>query len=508
MAGDSFLSKPPVFTGENYHAWFVKMETYLEAHGLWEMMEIYEVPALPEDPTISQMREYREEKKKMNKAKTCIHSALTDEVFTKIMTCKTGKQAWVLLKNEYEGNDRTKRMQVLNLKREFEMQKMKETKSLKDYSERLKKVVNKIRLLGEELPDDRVVEKILLRFKHLKACLALKEDNATVKPFSFFRVGKLMAGLELMAAGKLIAAMKLRAAVIPFDSSPRGEIANAELEVKLPRREIEVNLEVEEGTTMARLSVFVFVISVAIASITGSNDFFANDNPIRKVVSDGLHELESSILQVIDSTRHASCFAHKYGKRYDSAEEINQRFGVFKDSLKMIRSHNKKGLPYKLGVNEFADMTWNEFQNTTGALEAAYAQVFRKNISLSEQQLVDCAGAFNNFGCNGGLPSQAFEYIKYNGGLDTEEAYPYTGENGVCNYSFENVGVRVFESVNITLGAEDELKYAVGLIRLVSVAFEVVDGFKLYESGVYTSNSYGSDPMDVNHDILAVGYGV
>nr|GLL17148.1 uncharacterized protein LOC113737402 [Ipomoea trifida] len=160
MAGDSFLSKPPVFTGENYHAWSVKMETYLEAHGLWEMLEIDEVPALPEDPTIAQMREYREEKKKMNKAKTCIHSALTDEVFTKILTCKTAKQAWVLLKNEYEGNDRTKRMQVMNLKRDFEMQKIKETESLKDYSERLKKVVNKIRLLGEELPDDRVVENI------------------------------------------------------------------------------------------------------------------------------------------------------------------------------------------------------------------------------------------------------------------------------------------------------------------------------------------------------------
>nr|GMC69448.1 cysteine proteinase 3-like [Ipomoea batatas] len=283
---------------------------------------------------------------------------------------------------------------------------------------------------------------------------------------------------------------------------------------------------------MARLSVFVFVISAVIASVTGLNAFFADDNPIRQVVSDGLHELESSILQVIGSTRHASCLAHKYGKRYESVEEINRWFGVFKESFKMIRSHNKKGLPYKLGVNEFADMTWNEFQkHRLGAAQNCSATLkgklkrsnsivpdtkdwreagiaFRKNISLSEQQLVDCAGAFNNFGCNGGLPSQAFEYIKYNGGHDTKKAYPYIGENGVCNYSSENVGVRVFESVNITLGAEDELKYAVGLIRPVSVAFEVVDGFKLYESGVYTSNSCGSDPMDVNHVVLAVGYGV
>lgn len=89
--------------------------------------------------------------------------------------------------------------------------------------------------------------------------------------------------------------------------------------------------------------------------------------------------------------------------------------------------------------------------STTGALEAAYAQAFGKNISLSEQQLVDCAGPFNNFGCNGGLPSQAFEYIKYNGGLDTEEAYPYTGKDGVCKFSAENVAVKVLDSVNITL---------------------------------------------------------
>lgn len=236
------------------------------------------------------------------------------------------------------------------------------------------------------------------------------------------------------------------------------------------------------------------------------------------------------------------------------------RFGYFVESLELIKSSKNKDLPYKLSLNEFADMSWEEFQHqklgadqncsattkgshkltdallppvkdwrdedivspvkdqgscgscwtfsTTGALEAAYKQAFGKDISLSEQQLVDCAGAFNNFGCHGGLPSQAFEYIKYNGGLEPEGAYPYTGKDGVCKFSSENAAVKVLDSVNITLGAEDELKHAVALVRPVSIAFQVIHEFRLYKEGVFTSDHCGNTPMDVNHAVLAVGYGV
>lgn len=314
---------------------------------------------------------------------------------------------------------------------------------------------------------------------------------------------------------------------------------------------------------MAR--VLLLVVGVLIACAAGAragSESFAEENPIRQVV-DGLHELETSILRIVGNSRRAlsfARFAHRYGKRYENVEEIQRRFQIFSETLKMIRSHNKKGLSYTMGINEFADMTWDEFRkhklgaaqncsatikgnhkltnavlpelkdwreagivspvknqghcgscwtfSTTGALEAAYAQAFGKGISLSEQQLVDCAGAFNNFGCNGGLPSQAFEYIKYNGGLETEDEYPYTGKDGVCKYASENAAVQVLDSVNITLGAEDELKHAVALVRPVSVAFEVVTGFRAYKKGVYTSTTCGSSPMDVNHAVLAVGYGV
>ncbi|KAG9147547.1 hypothetical protein Leryth_007339 [Lithospermum erythrorhizon] len=317
---------------------------------------------------------------------------------------------------------------------------------------------------------------------------------------------------------------------------------------------------------MSRRCVILLVIAAALTVFVGgagASSAFNEENPIRQVVSEKLNEFQTYFSHVLGDTNHVltfARFAHQYGKSYRGVDEIKQKFEVFRDNLQTIRSHNKKKLSYTLALNEFADLTWDEFKkhklgaaqncsattkgnlkksdvvlpekkdwredgivspvknqggcgscwtfSTTGALEAAYAQAFGKGVSLSEQQLVDCAGAFNNYGCNGGLPSQAFEYIKYNGGLETEEAYPYTGKDGLCKYSSSNIGVRVLNSVNITLGDEDELKYAVGLVRPVSVAFEVVYPFNFYKDGVFTSNTCGTSSQDVNHAVLAVGYGV
>lgn len=56
--------------------------------------------------------------------------------------------------------------------------------------------------------------------------------------------------------------------------------------------------------------------------------------------------------------------------------------------------------------------------STVGAMESHWNILGKgKNLTFSEQQLVDCAGDFDNHGCNGGLPSHAFEYIRYTGGL-------------------------------------------------------------------------------------------
>ncbi|ONM55302.1 Cysteine proteinase 2 [Zea mays] len=269
---------------------------------------------------------------------------------------------------------------------------------------------------------------------------------------------------------------------------------------------------------MAPRRLLVLAVVALAATAAAANSGFADSNPIRPVTDRAASALESTVFAALGRTRDALRFARfavRYGKSYESAAEVHKRFRIFSESLQLVRSTNRKGLSYRLGINRFADMSWEEFRatrlgaaqncsatltgnhrmraaavalpetkdwredgivspvknqghcgscwtfSTTGALEAAYTQATGKPISLSEQQLIDCGFAFNNFGCNGGLPSQAFEYIKYNGGLDTEESYPYQGVNGICKFKNENVGVKDVNHAVLAVGygVEDGVPY-------------------------------------------------
>jgi cathepsin H len=146
--------------------------------------------------------------------------------------------------------------------------------------------------------------------------------------------------------------------------------------------------------------------------------------------------------------------------------------------------------------------------STVGSLEAHEMIKYGDFTSLSEQQLVDCAGDFDNHGCEGGLPSHAFEYIMHAGGISTEKDYPYFAADHNCTVKGNTFALSVpHGSVNITEGDENELADAIFAHGPVSIAFQVVDGFSAYTSGVYVSDTCKNSTADVNHAVVAVGYG-
>ncbi|KAA8537786.1 hypothetical protein F0562_027634 [Nyssa sinensis] len=250
----------------------------------------------------------------------------------------------------------------------------------------------------------------------------------------------------------------------------------------------------------------------------------------------------------------------KHGKSYNALGEKEKRFQIFKDNFRFIDDHNAENQTYKLGLNRFADLTNDEFRSmylgtkmdskrrlskpksdryvprvgdslpdsvdwrekgvvvavkdqgscgscwafsTIAAVEGISKQVTGDLISLSEQELVDCDTSYNE-GCNGGLMDYAFEFIINNGGIDTEEDYPYNARDGRCDQYRKNAKVVTIDGYeDVPQNNEKALQTAVAN-QVVSVAIEGGGrGFQFYDSGIFT----GKCGTALDHGVAAVGYG-
>lgn len=82
-------------------------------------------------------------------------------VLDTILKKGTSKEIWDAMKKKFEGNARVKRSHIQALRREFETLEMRSSGGVTKYFSRVMTVASKMRIYGEEMPDVKVIEKIL-----------------------------------------------------------------------------------------------------------------------------------------------------------------------------------------------------------------------------------------------------------------------------------------------------------------------------------------------------------
>ena len=256
-------------------------------------------------------------------------------------------------------------------------------------------------------------------------------------------------------------------------------------------------------------------------------------------------------------------YTKKYNKNYSNPQEFQSRFKIWKKNYNIIKRNNptsdgSSGAQFSL--NEFSDMTEGEFTSkyltldpemyrdlatissqdlglndvdapeefdwendrgiktevkhqrdcggcwafaTTSVIESQYMIKYGNNISLSEQQLIDCDE--NNLKCEGGNMRKAFLYLQENGLMKSED-YPFINGEGECKYD-ENKAVIKVKEFNFVPKDEEEMKKALfkygplaGAINGIMMAF--------YEKGVYEPWFSSLCPDNINHAVVIVGYGI
>ncbi|XP_013166127.1 PREDICTED: cathepsin L-like isoform X2 [Papilio xuthus] len=264
-----------------------------------------------------------------------------------------------------------------------------------------------------------------------------------------------------------------------------------------------------------------------------------------------------------------NAFKMEHNKNYDSEVEDNLRMKIYAENKHNIAVHNQKfargEVSFRLKENKYADMLQHEFVLTmngfnmtansdlsgkggrgvtfippanvnlpdhidwreygavtevkdqgrcgscwsfssTGALEGQHYRRTHSLVSLSEQNLIDCSTAYGNNGCHGGLMNNSFLYVKENGGIDTEDSYPYEATENKCRYNPSNAGAYDSGYVDIPAGDEGKLMAAVATVGPVSVAIDASQSsFQFYSDGVYFDENCSSSSLD--HAVLVVGYG-
>ena len=282
---------------------------------------------------------------------------------------------------------------------------------------------------------------------------------------------------------------------------------------------------------------------------------YASESSLR-----GTTSAMTSLLDEHDEWKQFSNFQERFARKYETLQELENRFQVFRTNLRNIVIHNlDHNQNFTMGINQFTDLTPEEFKaqyvtgikgkvessgcgsfsssasgapsaidwrnkgavtsvkdqgqcgscwtfSATGAVEGAWAISKGQLIDLSEEQLVECAGLkYGSMGCNGGQMDGAFKYVIEHGQCALS-SYPYTsgtGQSGSCKTSCSAVA-HLSKCSDVKPNDQISLKGALAQ-QPVSIAISAdTKLFQSYSSGVITSSSCYTS---LDHGVLAVGYG-
>lgn len=267
---------------------------------------------------------------------------------------------------------------------------------------------------------------------------------------------------------------------------------------------------------------------------------------------------------------HWSIFKANHGFHKLSSHEETTRFKLFKDNYHKVLEHNQEAdehkLDYRVSLNRFSALTREEYKkklglksfkkpNATldtsrmklesylkessnipdqvsyynkmtpvknqyscggcwsfsviGVVEALYNMKNNRTKKFSEQQLIDCSSdnKYENLGCNGGYPSNAFDYVR-DLGIVEENYYPYRATKTKCfeNGNDKKPRVKISKNGDIPYGNEAYMKKIVGSIGPIAIGLDASQwGFEHYSSGIYSDKN--CSPSHVNHAVIIAGYG-
>ncbi|XP_041003861.1 uncharacterized protein LOC121249203 [Juglans microcarpa x Juglans regia] len=197
------LTSPPYFDGNNYAYWKVRMRAFLKSvdervwvsitKGWREPVTIIEGVQTPKGVD-NYSREEISECGWNSKGLNAIFMAVSQEEFKRISMCENCKEAWDILEVTHEGTKAVKNSKLQMLTTSFEELRMKDDETFDAFYAKLNDVVNSRFNLGDRIPENRIVRKVLrsLPERFLPKVTAIEES----KDLDSMRIEELVGSLQ------------------------------------------------------------------------------------------------------------------------------------------------------------------------------------------------------------------------------------------------------------------------------------------------------------------------